>query len=97
MLSVQVETNFKPLADEVLVTREDWAATGRLARELIVRHTTAGKDETGKTFAPYSNAYAKRRRKEGLSERVSLQLSGGMLGAIVVEPDDNGVTLGFSH
>ncbi len=97
MLSVQVETNFPPLADEKLLTREDWAAIGRMGREQILRHTAAGKDEDGNAFAPYSKGYAKRRRKAGHSDRVSLSLSGGMLGAIVVEPDDTGCTLAFSN
>lgn len=97
MLAVSVEKNFGSLADEKLLTREDWAATGRLARESIIRHTTAGTDEDGKPFAPYAKSYAQRRRKEGLSERVSLQLSGGMLQAIGVEADDTGVNVGFTR
>lgn len=97
MLSVSVEKNFGDLADLPLLKREDWAAIGRLAREQIVRHTVAGTDEEGKAFKPYSQGYAKRRAKEGLSTRVSLQLSGGMLQSITVEPDDTGVTLGFSR
>ena len=96
-VSVTVEKNFGALADVKLLAREDWAAVGRLARERIVRHTTAGNDEDGKSFAPYSKGYAKQRAKEGLSTRVSLQLSGGMLQSITVEPDDTGVTLGFSR
>ncbi len=96
VLSVTVEKNFGDLADIELLTREDWAATGRLAREYIVRHTT-GTDQSGKAFAPYSKGYAKARQKAGLSTRPSLQLSGAMLQSITVEPDANGVTLGFSR
>jgi hypothetical protein len=94
---VRVEIGGPRVADEVLLTREDWAAVGRLAREQIITHTNEGTDEDGKAFAPYSKRYAEQKRKAGASTRVNLQVSGGMLGAITVEPDDAGVTLSFSR
>jgi hypothetical protein len=97
VLTVTTSRNFGPLADAELVTRDDWGAVGRLAREQIIRHTNAGVDEDGKPFAPYSPKYAEQKRKTGASSRPNLQVSGGMLGAITVEPDNDGVTLSFSR
>ena len=97
MLTVTAERNFGKLADLPVMTREDWAATGRLAREQVLRHTNAGVDEDGAAFTPYSKRYLDQKRKSGASTRVNLTLSGGMLGAITVEPDETGVTLQFSR
>jgi len=93
---VSVQKNFGRLRDQKLLTKDDWAAIGRLAREQILQHTAAGRDETGAAFAPYSDGYQKAKSKAGASTRVNLTLSGAMLGAITVTPDDKGVTLGFA-
>jgi len=97
VLTVTVARSSGRLADLPLMTREDWAATGRLAREQVIRHTNAGVDQDGKAFTPYSKRYLDQKRKTGASTRVNLTLSGGMLGAITVEPDETGVTLQFSR
>lgn len=94
-VAITVTRNFGPLDEIDLVTREDWGRIGRLARERIVRRTQAGRDEHDQPFRPYSEAYAEQKVEAGASGRVDLQLSGEMLRAITVEPDDEGVTLSF--
>lgn len=96
MLRVSIKKTVAPLASLKLLTREDWAAVGRLARQQILQHTDAGKDQNDRPFRPYSPAYAEQKRKAGASGRVDLMVSGQMLGAITVTPDDKGVTLAFS-
>jgi hypothetical protein len=95
VIRVSVSRNFKPLSSLKLLTRQDWAAVGRLAREQILKHTAAGRDEHGRPFRPYSPSYAAQKRQAGASGRVDLMVSGQMLGAITVTPDDKGVTLAF--
>ncbi len=95
-MPVSVSRNFGPLTDTVLLTVSDWGRVGRLVRERIVTRTVEGRDEHGAAFAPYSAAYASRRAAEGMSTTPNLQVSGEMLRAITVEPDEAGVTLAFS-
>lgn len=92
-MGVSVTRNFPPLDQITLVSRADWGRVGRLARERIIRRTLQGRDEDEASFAPYSAAYAKQKAKLGKSDLVNLQLSGAMLNAIQVEPDEQGVTL----
>lgn len=92
-MGVSVTRNFPPLTDTVFLTRDDWRRVGLLARERIIRRTLSGQDEDDRPFTPYSPAYAKQLAKIGQGSGVDLQLSGEMLRAIQVEPDDTGVTL----
>lgn len=92
-MAVTVTRNFAPLTDITFFTRSDWGRVGRLARERIIRRTLAGRDEDDVAFAPYSPDYARQRAKLGASAAPNLQLSGAMLQAIQVDPDDQGVTL----
>lgn len=71
---------------------------GLLARERILRRTAEGQAVDGSAFAPYSAAYAKAKDKAtGSSSPVNLQLSGGMLEALVItNVTEKSVTLGFS-
>jgi hypothetical protein len=95
-MGVVFRRNFPPLGETALLTREDWAAVGRLARERIIRRTVQGLDVDGNAFAPYSEGYAKQREKANVaSARVTLQLSGEMLRSIEVLADDDGVELTF--
>lgn len=91
-MGVSISRNFGPLDELKFLTREDWGRVGRLARERIMRRTLDGRDQHDASFAPYSAAYAELKG----SSRVDLQLSGEMLRAITVEPDDLGVTLSFT-
>lgn len=93
---MSVSRNFPPLTEQPLLTKDDWGRIGRLTRERILRRTMQGVSETGTPFAPYSPGYAAAKRKSGASDRVNLQVSGEMLRAITVEPDETGVTLAFS-
>ncbi len=95
-MHVSVSRNFGPLTDFKPLTIEDWSRIGRFARERIVRRTSEGRDENDQPFAPYSPAYAEAKAKAGGAATVDLMVSGDMLRAITVEPDANGVTLGFS-
>ena len=96
MGGVQVTRNFDPLDTIDLLTQDDWRTVGLLARERLIARTLQGKDEDEASFAPYSAAYAAQRAKIGASTSPNLQLSGGMLNAITVEADSDGVTLAFS-
>jgi len=96
MVTIAVSRNFGPLTAVELLTREDFAAIGRLARERIVRRTQQGRDEHDRSFVPYTPEYAAQKAALGTSAGVNLQLSGQMLNAITVEPDAKGVTLSFS-
>jgi hypothetical protein len=95
-VAVSISRNFPPLDETVLVDKDDWGRIGRLARERIIRRTLEGKDEHGSPFQAYSDGYLKQREAAGKGSRVDLQLSGEMLRAITVEPDDDGVTLAFT-
>lgn len=95
-MGVTVTRNFGPLTDIPLVTKSDWGRVGRLARERIVARTVSGRDASGAPFKPYSKGYAKQMAAMGQSTMPDLQLSGEMLRAITVEPDERGVTLAFS-
>ncbi len=92
-MKVAVSRNFGRLTDARLLTAADWKAIGSHARDRIVQRTTSGKDERDVPFAPYSPRYAKALAKAGASTRVDLQVSGEMLRAIEVQPDDTGVNL----
>lgn len=95
-MALAVTRNFGPLSEIDLLTRDDWARIGRLARERIVSRTISGTDVHGHAFAPYSEGYRLAKGRIGASGTVNLQLSGEMLRAIAVEPDEHGVTLAFS-
>lgn len=95
-VGVTVTRNFGPLSDVRLVTKDEWAKVGRLARERIVTRTQAGQDVRGASFAPYSPGYRRVKEAIGAGSNVNLTLSGEMLRAITVEPDAEGVTLKFS-
>lgn len=92
-MAVTVTRNFGPLDQIDLITRGDWGKVGRLARERIIRRTQQGHDQEDASFKPYSADYLAQRHDAGLGDRVDLQVSGAMLQAIQVEPDDQGVTL----
>lgn len=92
-MGVTVTRNFGPLDEIVPVTKEDWGQIGRLARERVITRTLQGRDEDDRPFAAYTDAYAALKAREGASSGPNLQLSGAMLQAIQVEPDDEGVTL----
>ena len=94
-MRVTVTRTFGPLQETPLLTRDDWGSVGRLARELIVRRTQQGRDEDDNPFTPYSPAYAALKAEAGGSATVDLTVSGDMLRAITVEPDDTGCTLSF--
>lgn len=94
---VSVVRTGRPLSDLKLSSRELMKEVGLLARERVVRRTVSGIDEHDHAFRPYSAAYAVRKAKEVGGGPVNLQLSGGMLNAIVItELTDTSVTLGFS-
>lgn len=96
-MGVTVRANFKPLADFPLTTKELMREIGLLARERILRRTAAGLDQRDQAFAPYSPGYALAKAKELGPGLVNLQVSGGMLNAIVVtKVTDKSVTLEFS-
>jgi hypothetical protein len=73
-----------------LLTRETMREMALLAREQILRRTAAGVDADGRPFAPYSPTYAKRKSEALGTTRVTLQVSGRMLGDLKVL--DYGVT-----
>lgn len=94
---VTVKTNFKPLKDLQLSTRDLMKEVGLLARERVIRRTLSGRDEDDRAFKMYSTSYAYRKFKETGSVVPNLQLSGAMLNAIVLtEVKDDSVTLGFA-
>ena len=95
-MGVEIRRNFGDLTDLRLMTRADWQRVGLLARERIIRRTVEGRDEEDQAFRPYSDGYAAIKARMGASGRVDLQLSGEMLRAITVDPDDEGVTLSFN-
>lgn len=95
-MGVSVSRNFPPLTALPLVTKDDWGRIGRLAREAIITRTQRGIDLHGGAFKPYSTGYAKTKKALGASTTPNLTLSGEMLRAITVEPDEDGVTLAFS-
>lgn len=95
-MPVSISRNFGPLTDVATLTREEWGRVGRLARERIIARTLSGRDEHDQSFTAYSPAYARRRAAEGMPTTPNLQVSGEMLRAITVEPDDTGVTLAFT-
>lgn len=92
-MSVGITRNFGPLTQEARITREDWGRVGRFARERVTINTQSGRDEDGQAFAPYSRDYLSAKLKAGGSSTVNLTVSGAMLQAIRVAPDDQGVTL----
>lgn len=98
-MGVVVLTRGKPLAQLQLSNATLMREIGLLARERIIRRTVAGQSSTGSAFAPYSPGYAKRKSQElGSASPVNLQVSGDMLGSIVLtEVTDRSVTLDFSR
>ena len=58
------------------------AAIGEKTIATIRARTLAGTDMDGHRFAPYSAAYARRRRAAGLSGTPNLSVSGGLLRAM---------------
>lgn len=48
----------------------------------VLEKTAAGHDYRGRNFAPYSDAYKKRRAEKGFQTKPNLSVSGTMLGAI---------------
>lgn len=96
-MPVVVTLRGRPLADIPLTNRDLMREVGLLARERILRRTASGLDQDDAPFHPYSAAYALQKAKELGPGIVNLQVSGGMLGAIVIlEITENSVTLGFS-
>lgn len=59
-------------------------------KEGILEKTAAGHDYRGRNFSPYSEAYKKRRAKQGLSTKPNLSATGAMLGALKTEVIDPG-------
>jgi hypothetical protein len=95
---VTIRRNFGPLTDIVRqsITKADWEAAGRLARERIIRRTVMGIAPGGSAFAPYSPGYAKAKAEAlGSASPVNLQVSGEMLRGITVQAFDNRVELSF--
>lgn len=97
-MPVTVELRGVRFSELKLSTTELMTEVGLLARERILRRTAQSQDVNGAAFKPYSAAYAVAKAKEVGPGPVNLQLSGGMLGALVItEVTDHSVTLGFSH
>lgn len=90
-MGVTIKRSFAPLTQQKLVTRADYEALGRLARERIIRRTVMGMGPDNEAFEPYSAAYAKQKG----SSAVNLQVSGEMLRSIQVIAEDDRVTLTF--
>lgn len=96
-MAVVVTIKGQRLSEVKLSTQDLMREVGLLARERILRRTAAGLDQNDSAFKPYSPAYAIAKAKELGYTGVNLQVSGGMLGAIVItEVTENKVTLGFS-
>jgi hypothetical protein len=96
-MSVTIELKGQRFAELPLTTTELMREIGLLARERILRRTAQSLDVNGAPFQPYSATYAIAKAKEVGSGPVNLQLSGGMLGALVItEVTATSVTLGFS-
>lgn len=86
-----------PRLDKIeLTNRELMREIGLLVRETILTRTASGRNAKGHKFQAYSEGYAARRAKEGLSTSVNLAVSGGMLRDLkVVVGDDHTVTVGY--
>ena len=96
-MPVTVKVQPFPLDSSVLSNEGLMREVGDLAVRLILQRTREGKDVTNAPFLPLSDAYAKRRAKEGYGTTSNLTLSGGMLdGMRVIEASGNKVTLGFT-
>lgn len=94
---ITITANFAPLAQLKLSSRELMKEIGLLARERIIRRTVAGRDEHEAAFRPYSPEYRAVKAKELGAGTVNLQVSGAMLGAIILtEVTEKSVSLGFS-
>lgn len=97
-MPVTVELRGQRFSEIAFSTTDLMREIGLLARERILLRTAASTDVNGAPFAPYSAAYAVAKAKEVGAGPVNLQLSGGMLEALVItEVTDLSVTLGFSH
>lgn len=91
-----VTRNFGPLKNIKVTTAAIMREVGLLARERIIRRTTAGQSTDGQPFAPYSESYAERKQKALGSAKPNLTVSGQMLGAIqVTRVTDTEVDLEF--
>jgi hypothetical protein len=98
---VTITKTFGSLEHLELVTADDMREIGLLAREQIVRRTIAGVDAEGRAFQEYSPGYAKAKREALGSDRVNLQVSGGMLNDlsivdVKVTEEKASVTLGWT-
>ena len=98
---VTIKKSFGSLENMALVTADDMREIGLLAREQIVRRTIAGTDADGAAFQEYSPEYAKAKRQALGTDRVNLQVSGGMLNDLTivdvkVTDEKASVTLGWT-
>lgn len=95
-MGVTIRRSFSPLTKITLVTKADYEALGRLARERIIRRTVMGMGPNHEPFQPYSEAYRLQKSQAlGSASPVNLQVSGEMLRAIQVTAFDNRVELTF--
>ena len=96
-MGVTVRYSGQRFGDMKLTDRDLMRELGLLARERIIRRTLSGLDETGRSFTPYSEGYAKQKAAAlGSASPVNLQVSGRMLqGLVITELTETSVTLGF--
>lgn len=96
-MSLTVQRTGPPLTSLRFTNRELMRQIGLAAREMIVRHTLAGVDATGASFAPYSANYATRKQAyTQTAAGVNLTVSGNMLRDLqIVDVTDDSVTLGW--
>lgn len=88
----RLEAMASALNGQLLATR-----LGELLRERIWARTAAGLGVDGQPFAPYAEAYEKRRRRRGLPRnRVTLRFTGAMLDALTLTLSPQVATLGFA-
>jgi uncharacterized protein YdhG (YjbR/CyaY superfamily) len=95
-MGVTVKKNFGNLTDTVEWSVSDWRAVGNLIVRRITARTMQGIDVDNATFRRYSERYAETRKKSGLrTDIVNLQVSGQMLGGMIVTPVKLGVKVSF--
>lgn len=96
-MAVVVTIKGQRLSEVKLSTQDLMREVGLLARERILRRTASGLDQNESPFQPYSAAYAIQKGVYLGQGGVNLQVSGAMLGAIIItDVTENKVTLGFS-
>jgi len=85
LISKNLKKNYKKqILKEMKALAED-------GKKQIIKRTKAGKNEKGQNFPRYTPAYAKYKRKLGLSTSpVNLTLTGKMLNSIETRVDDLG-------